>query len=360
MVATGPTARDVLTKSEPDQDLAATELEAALKLWQDSLIPFPELAKALYDLGQSHTPALRAWANGEKGDPGAREIDPKELLQAWSEQGESLKTRLHPALERQRLQALAGGQSGDVSEEQKSQINESMKVLGTIVDSAVRAYDKIKVDLDEAASGHVSEQLGQLRADTQKLWAPFAQLKALLELGVQEETNLVSRANGFSDEPELESQAHVDAFVQDQTFTRTWIPLITQAVDAQSQQDPQSGQGLTDEFKELAAKNLPEADQSMTSATAAMGERRFNVAEQSAETARRLLQELLDQLNKDQQDQNQEQQPEPQPNDENQPPENPNDQSQSDLERLRRAVEEKNRERQRRPPPTRSSVKEDW
>ena len=348
-----------LALSKPEQEKVADGLSQALKIWQEALIPFPVLAKGMMDLAQSHLPQVHGLADLAASDATQAEEAKQRILLDWNTKGLGFKGRLKPAFERQRLLAAEPNGSEQKSEEELAQMAQAMEQLSLQVDQLTLAFDTATSPLEQGDWSKSPEGFSDVRDRARDLWIPFAELKALLESAVQDQTSVRDRIAPLTDVPAPVKESVITPIVKGQSYVAQWIPPVRAAIEAQSGGSGGGEAGLSEEFLALADKNLPEAENAMTEVNAGLLERRYEVSEQKAETARRLLQELLDQLNQDEQEQQDQNQPEPQP-EQGDSQENPSDDGASDLERLRRAVEEANKKKERRPQTQRYEVEEDW
>lgn len=333
------------------QELAAAELAAAAKAWEEALMPLPLLARRLLSVAESMLPALREWAAGRE-PLAAMPFDPAGAAEGLGALAGGWVDRLRPAFARERKAALdradqAGGEGG-------AGTAEDFAALEAAVGRAEEAYGGLRSALDAGRPALARDAAASLRGAARDLWLPFAGLEDLLETGIAGQAALRDRAGAMGDEPEPEPADRIEAWSADQEFAGGLIPFMERAVEASP---PEEEGGLSGEARSLAAENLPAAGEAMADAAAAVAERRYPAGRQRAETARRLLEEILDRLNRDrngggEQDRSREA-PEPGPREED-------GSRMESLDRLRRAVEERNRERQRRQTPEQPAVKEDW
>jgi uncharacterized membrane protein YukC len=124
-------------------------------------------------------------------------------------------------------------------------------------------------------------------------------------------------------------------------------------VKRQSGQSGTHGGGLSEEVVSLAQSNLPLAEVAMVAAEVRFAEHQWSAARTEQEKAKRLLEEILRQLQEDQEEDQEQQQQQPQPQQE------PSDR---EKERQERAVQERNeklKDRDRKNK-KRTPVKEDW
>ena len=139
--------------------------------------------------------------------------------------------------------------------------------------------------------------------------------------------------------------------------------MTRQAAAAQQSPDGQAAPpgGLSEEVIELARQNLPAADRAIEAALGHLAStpKAWNDALDRHEEAHRLLREILDQLEDEQDQQQQQDQPEPQQGEQQQQGgESQQSLSREELQRLMQAVRERN---DRRPEPrARTPVERDW
>ncbi len=366
------TARGQLSGAAPRQREAADRLAEALRLLREAGLPLVELATRIVDGETAVVAAARSLAlERAVAGPDGRPLTWGAVREGQLDAG-SFAARLEAALERELAQAAAQQEQTPDGEE----ASDRLRLLVEAVRASQSTAEAVLPEDTPTDPQQVVTATESVLDAGRALWRELAEFQPLLERAVGEQEGHVAQSAGFQQAASEPASRELAALTGDQERTRRLIPPLRARVEAAAQQAAEAQQapqgdagaasppgGLSEEVIELARKNLPAADRAIEQALdhLAATPPAWNDALDRQEEAHRLLREILDQLEDDQQDQQQQDQPEPQESpspQEQQGGESQQSLSREELQRLMQAVRERN---DRRPEPrARTPVERDW
>ncbi|MAB89705.1 MAG: hypothetical protein CMJ90_09635 [Planctomycetes bacterium] len=347
----------VLNRARPSQEEAAALLAQALDELRRAKLGFGDVALAVMRTESLLLPIGRDLSAGVEVKTGEETQTAEGLGEVQQEVVGPLIARVPYALARTLAQLRPRGEQGaEPTDEQVAQFEQGRQALEALASQLQGAHDRAVEALSGGEAVEGREAIDLAGNVARQVWTMFADIKGLLEQGIGEETTLIARTGAFQASTEQVPDVRRQGAVTDQSRTRGLIPYMTEAVQRQATEGGGQGGGLSGEVVELAQRNLPLAEQAMVEACEKLAESLWSAARTQQEKAKRLLEEILRQL---QQDQDQEQEQQDQEQQQQQPQE---DRSDREKERQERAVEERNeklkdKERQNK---KRKPVKEDW
>lgn len=364
-------AIELLNRAAPEQRVAADRVAEALRLLREAGLSLVELASRIVEGETGVVDAARALAQGQPvAGPSGQPLTWDDVRQGQFDAG-SFAARLEAALERELAAAAAQSAEAPADDEARDR-------LRLLVDAVRASQAAAEVALQDEGSEAVADRAIPATESVldagRALWRELAEFQPLLERAVEEQEAHVAQSGAFAaDDGEA---AGLRALVGDQERTQRLIPPLTARVEAaakqaaEAQQGTQDGAGsasapggLSEEVIELSRRNLPAADRAIEAALGhlASAPPAWNDALDQQEEAHRLLREILDQLEDEQDEQQQQNQPEPQQSPQPQQQQGGDSQqplSREELQRLMQAVRERN---DRRPEPrARTPVERDW
>jgi hypothetical protein len=376
-----PARRAATVAAAPHQRRAADLLADALRQLREAQLSLLELTTRVLDGETAIVAAARELAAGRApADPSGSDLGWPRLLAGQREAG-SYVARMPAALDRE-FPAEAAEPGGAQAQPAPQGGAGAREVLGPLVEAVAATQAAALGALGAEPPAEPVRRSEDVLDAARALWRELAEFQALLERAVAEEEQLVGRSQPFV--ATAPSPDRLAAAVGDQRRTRSLVPALqarleeaaaeqaAQQAQQQAQQPTSAGPGpgaaaggLSEEVVALARENLPAAEQAMTEAEAHLEARAWNDALDRQDEALRLLREILDALEDQQQEDQQDQQQEDQQQEEQQQDQEQDAQQQEqqpsspeELQRLLQAVRERN---QRRPEPiSRTPVQEDW
>ena len=352
-----------LAQARPAQEDAAALLTQALEELRRARLGLDQLSAAIMRAEGPLLPLARDLAAGVGVERGGEPLTADQLAASQDEQVGTLAGRVPAALRRTLAQMTPRGQDGEEpAEEDRARFEQARQTLTAMTDQLQAAQGRAADSLRDGALDQGRDAMTLTWTLARQIWVGFADLQGLLEEGIREQTELISRTESFQGSAEVVPEVRRDGAVTDQGRVRELVEPMMAQVEQQSEQAAADGGapsgGLSEEVVQLAQRNLPLAREAMESAEGRLAGGRWSPARADQERARRLLEEILEKLQEDQQDgdeqQQQDQQQEQQQQDQ--------DRSQREQDRQRRAVEERNKKMEERDKDQRkrTPVKEDW
>ncbi|MDA0935243.1 MAG: hypothetical protein O3C51_17505, partial [Planctomycetota bacterium] len=358
---------EVLTRAAPNQREAADRLAEALRLLRESGLSLVELADRIVEGETGVVGAARSLAQGQPvAAPSGQPLTWDDVRQGQLDAG-SFALRLEAALERELAAAAAQAAEAPTRDEADERLRLLVDAVRASQSAAGAAFPSEGVD---AEADRVITATEAVLDAGRALWRELAEFQPLLERAFEEQEAHAVRSGALAAN-DAAATAELRALVGDQERTRRLIPPLQARVEAAAEQAAAAQQspdgqaappgGLSEEVIELARQNLPAADRAIEAALGHLAStpKAWNDALDRQEEAHRLLREILDQLEDEQDQQQQQDQPEPQQGEQQQQGgESQQSLSREELQRLMQAVRERN---DRRPEPrARTPVERDW